>query len=599
MSEHKPKIPRLVAGLDVKALPLTPIEGFVLSRIDGTASVGDIADLTIQDAGEVQSILGRLERLSAIEWADAGITLPRTSYKPTSTLPRAVVPESGGAASSVRVPGAAPLPRLGAPPQSREGATPANGVPVTGRERGPGSSAPGARRPDAGASGSVRPAAASVRPTVESVPAAPVAPSIEKTTSGVPPPPSSASSPPADGIDIPLERRQRIDELWVALELLGHYEVLGLRRSATKADIRKAYFELSKAFHPDTVFRKSVGQYRTKMEGIFKRLTEAYDVLGKAKARADYDAYLDSIGETREAEDALSGEHEIPPLPDLAGPSATPASSVTSSAAPAPSASSPAPKATPAPEGFARESAPLPTETRPTDEGRRRARELMARKLAGATSAGVTRPAVTASTRPPEPTPPRTRDDLVRDLTGAIRASSTLTGGGDMAARHFLDGKRCAAAGDLTNAVRELRQAMQAAPDRLEYQQLHDQLSRELAVSLASRYLEQAQYEERHGKWAAAALSWSKVCEGRPDDSTAHARAATALLEAKGDLHRAQSFAQRALELRGESGEVRRLLGRIYVAAGLKLNARRELAAAVALDPKDSLAQSLLAQIKD
>ena len=116
MSEHKPKIPRLVAGLDVKALPLTPIEGFVLSRIDGTASVGDIADLTIQDPGEVRSILSRLERLSAIEWADAGITLPRTSFKPTSTLPRAVVLEPGGTGSNVRVRAAAPLPGLGATP---------------------------------------------------------------------------------------------------------------------------------------------------------------------------------------------------------------------------------------------------------------------------------------------------------------------------------------------------------------------------------------------------------------------------------------------------------------------------------------------------
>lgn len=393
---------------------------------------------------------------------------------------------------------------------------------------------------------------------------------------------------------MPEDRRRRIDDLWVALELLGHYEVLGLKRAATKAQVRSAYFELSKSFHPDTVFRKNVGAYRTKMEGIFKRLTEAYDVLGKAKARAEYDAYLDSIGETKEAEEALSGEHEVPP--ELAGtdpaiplPSSPPEPArAVSSTPPASASTSGSRPARGVPE------TPLPPASTPTEEGRRRARELMARKLEGATSSGPTRqkpaeaPAAVA----------RSKEDLVRDLTGAIRASTTLTGGGDAAARFFIDAKRAADAGDLARAVKEMRIAVQTAPDREEYKKYHEEVSRALAVSLASRYLEQASYEEKHGKWAAAALSWSKVCEGKTEDSVAHYRAAFCLLEAKGDLHKAQDFAKRALELRGESGEVRRLLGRIYLAAGLPLNARRELQIALSLDAKDLAAQSLLAQIK-
>lgn len=596
MSEQKPKIPRVVAGLDVKALPLTPIEGFVLSRIDGSATVSDIADLTSQEAGEVRSILGRLERLSAIEWADAGITLPRTSYKPTSTMPRALTPAEGREGGGVRLPAPAPVPRV-----ASGSGTPTHGVPAVGT----GSERPRAVRHARSSQTTVASTGGSGARVGASAGPPPPSPPAEHA---MPATPGAEPVPAAHGpeLDIPAERRQRIDDMWVALDLLGHYEVLGLKRSAAKADIRKAYFDLSKAFHPDTVFRKNVGSYRHKMEGIFKRLTEAYEVLGKAKARAEYDAYLDSIGETKEAEEVLSGEHEIPeslrsePPPSMAP--APPASLPGPGAASASAHGTPAEPAVGAPSSSGsqpgREPPAMPAETRPTDEGRRNARELMARKLEGATSSAVTRSGPNPP-RPPEAAPARTKDELVRDLAGAVRASSTLTGGGDVAARHFLDGKRAGDGGDLPRAVRELRMAMQAAPDRKEYGELHDRLSRELATSLAGRYLEQAEYEERHGKWAAAALSWSKVCEGRPEDAKAQLRAAGALLEAKGDLHRAQAFAQRGLELAGESGSARRLLGRIYAAAGMKLNARRELTAALALDPKDALAQSLLGQLKD
>ena len=61
-------------------------------------------------------------------------------------------------------------------------------------------------------------------------------------------------------------------------------------------------FRLSKQFHPDTLFGKRLGSYKQKMEAVFKRLTDAYDVLGKKKRRAKYDEYLEAkdpfIGET-------------------------------------------------------------------------------------------------------------------------------------------------------------------------------------------------------------------------------------------------------------------------------------------------------------
>src|SRR5262249_3207497 len=68
--ETRPRrIPRLVDGVDLRALPLTPIEGFVLSRIDGSATVQDLADLTSQDPSEVEATIAKLIGHGAVEWA--------------------------------------------------------------------------------------------------------------------------------------------------------------------------------------------------------------------------------------------------------------------------------------------------------------------------------------------------------------------------------------------------------------------------------------------------------------------------------------------------------------------------------------------------
>ena len=102
----------------------------------------------------------------------------------------------------------------------------------------------------------------------------------------------------------------------------------------------------------------------------------------------------------------------------------------------------------------------------------------------------------------------------------------------------------------------------------------------------------------KHGKWASAALSWAKVCEGRPNDASAHRHAAQALLKAGGELRGAQKHAQRAIFLAPSDIEARILLAQIYLTVGLKLNARRELDAAAKLDPANEMVKNLLADLE-
>ncbi len=63
-----------------------------------------------------------------------------------------------------------------------------------------------------------------------------------------------------------------------------YYDVLGVSKSATKEEIRKAYRSLSKKFHPD--LNKEAGA-----EEKFKEVTEAFEVLSDDNKKANYDQY--------------------------------------------------------------------------------------------------------------------------------------------------------------------------------------------------------------------------------------------------------------------------------------------------------------------
>src|SRR5262245_16340834 len=66
-----PRVPSPIAGVDVYALPLSTREGFVLSRVDGSASVEDISIMVGIKQDELIGILERLADLGAVRlsWA--------------------------------------------------------------------------------------------------------------------------------------------------------------------------------------------------------------------------------------------------------------------------------------------------------------------------------------------------------------------------------------------------------------------------------------------------------------------------------------------------------------------------------------------------
>jgi molecular chaperone DnaJ len=61
-----------------------------------------------------------------------------------------------------------------------------------------------------------------------------------------------------------------------------YYKILGVEKSASKDDIKKAFRKLASKYHPD----KKTGD-----EAKFKKISEAYSVLSDEKKRAEYDTY--------------------------------------------------------------------------------------------------------------------------------------------------------------------------------------------------------------------------------------------------------------------------------------------------------------------
>ncbi|MCX7545022.1 J domain-containing protein [Marinicella gelatinilytica] len=69
------------------------------------------------------------------------------------------------------------------------------------------------------------------------------------------------------------------------MQYKDYYKVLGVNKSASKADIKKAYKKLARKYHPD------VNPNDKDAEARFKEINEAYQVLGKEENRKKYDQF--------------------------------------------------------------------------------------------------------------------------------------------------------------------------------------------------------------------------------------------------------------------------------------------------------------------
>lgn len=510
VSLDRSTVPKLAPGTDFTKLPIGAREGFVLSRIDGRTTLGELGALCGFPFDEVERILSRLMELRAAFVGDA--------------------------------------PPWSAPPPPDPGKDPNSSITVAV--------------------------------------AKPIAAKSPRTLTR-----SRARKWGPDDLDEPAdldrELKGRILDLHSWLEDMDYYELLAVPRDADRKAIKNAYYQLASTFHTDRHFGKQLGSFKPKMEAIFGRFTLAHDTLANKTRRAEYDTYLVDRDRTRAFEAYLSGEDTVEEPPPEAIEAAEP--EPPPEVAPAPVASKPV---TVAP--------PKSAEPVVVDEQKLR-REALARRLMGASTARIRAP-VPASIPPPSkpsvapaPSPERARaatESLKRRYEDS-RDNARRT----QARRLIASADLALEKKDLLSAANNLRLALNY-DDSPDTREKYEDVNRRARDLMADTYLKQAKYEEQYGKWGAAALSYAKAHDGRPDDPVILERAAHALRMEGRDLHKAARFAEMAVQKSPSSADFRVTLGAVYLDAGLFLRARTELEHAAKIDPNSATIKDLLARAR-
>jgi len=288
----------------------------------------------------------------------------------------------------------------------------------------------------------------------------------------------------------------------------SHYQVLGINRRFTPEELKKAYRELAKKFHPDRHSQLAAFDFQVKaeLERVFIAVQQAYDVLSDEEKRRRYDLTLtgsssrSTPGGSRLPTGSYPAARPTPPSPPpVAGRSSPPSGNVPKPpvmpprppvppARLAPTAEAPRPPAPPSappkppsnssfptPPVLRRPTVPAPAPNAPgpsTPTG-----------TPGATSPGVDAPRPPAPT-PPVPPPPRATADAPplppsappRMPTGAYPKAPGPSRPAEpppvSASELYLRTVEYMANGDVERAYQSIRRAVEQRPNNADYHAL-------------------------------------------------------------------------------------------------------------------------------
>lgn len=417
-----------------------------------------------------------------------------------------------------------------------------------------------------------------------------------------------------DLVELSEEERRTIDAIYERRLTATHYEILGVPRDADRKVIRDAYFALSKRFHPDVFFNRSLGAYRIRIDELFRVFTRAYDVLGNARQRSGYDLHIGSMESPSrpppplvpEVTDIVSAarhaaqEHPRASNPPLSGSASHPpaqprGSSPTNPATvnlPPPARTTPRPVMPPigtavmpppptpsAPSLPAAHvsSKPTPAPMQPLDpETLRRARESMARRL----SSVVPQRAPSAPPRPTVSTPV-----AMPPAPSSSGQVPRVAERGPSVGQLIANAEEAQRKGDLNAATEALKQALAMSRDDEALRLRYEATRKLLVAQQVDSHINAAREAMRESQPLVAAKHWEQAAEGRPTDHLLLLNAAEVLAKYTKEYKRATDLAQRVTMADPNNVKAHVLLAGIFIKAGLKASAYASIQTIARLSP--------------
>lgn len=85
-----------------------------------------------------------------------------------------------------------------------------------------------------------------------------------------------------------------LEKLRKNINTMNYYQILDVPKKASQKEIKKAYFEMARKYHPDRFDRDLPKETKEMVEEVFGHITIAFQTFSNEKEKQDYDAKLDA-----------------------------------------------------------------------------------------------------------------------------------------------------------------------------------------------------------------------------------------------------------------------------------------------------------------
>jgi len=397
------------------------------------------------------------------------------------------------------------------------------------------------------------------------------------------------------------EEHRAIDDLSKRVESGDYYVILGVEKDCSAADLKKAYYVLTRRFHPDRFYRREVTEWREQLESVFTGINISFEVLSDDVQRRRFDLERakkeegkSSLSERRgrvapERPARKRPKRDPPPEksppeaeakvpPQDASPAEDEASSGTVESEPVSSESDPSPR----------------KESQDDTESRRqstysRHRQRLRRSRTQSTSRSEER-----KSRRAEGSKGKSR--VSSSMSEAVRGK--ISARMEKAKTCYQDGLKAIESENWVKAAASLYMAHQYAPKNEEYKKVWEESQLQANRMRAAQFVSIAENAESFRNIREAMENYKKATECDPPDGVAHYRFGKLLNEFSGDPRGALLQFRHAVAKEPENARYRLALADLYLVQKMTKNAIREYQKVVELDPKNKGAKAALRKLR-